>query len=130
MSDANQDMTADPVKLVGVHARRIISAFAIVFFALYAPFAWLLQLNFTTNSYHFHWLCLWPVLPGLVVGIPLKPYYDDSGFIAGSGIATVVLLLILTYVGVQFRFGLLFSVAAALVISIPTSIVSYWLFRH
>ncbi len=130
MSEANRDITVAPGRRKAVHERRVLRAFALVCFGLYTPFAWLLQLDFTTNAYHFHWLCMWPILPGLVAGMPLKRDYDDLGLLVGSGIATVVLLFILTCVGVRARLGLLFAVAAGLVISIPTSIVSYWLFRH
>lgn len=130
MSEASQDMKAALKKREGGRGGRVILAFTTVSFALYTPFAWLLSLDFTTRSYHFHWLCMWPILPGLLVGIPLKRYYDDPGLIAGSGIATAVFLILLTFVGARFRFGLPFALAVALVVSIPTSILSYWLFRH
>ncbi len=73
---------------------------------------------------------MWPVLPGLVAGIPLKRYFDDTGLLLASGFATSVILLSLTYFGARSRSGLLFSVAAALAVSIPTSILSHLLFRH
>ena len=130
MSDASQDMKAASKKQEGGHRRRVILAFTTVSFALYTPFAWLLQLDFTTNSYHFQWLCMWPILPGFMAGAPLKRYYDDPGLYAGSGIAAALFLILLTFVGARFRFGLPFALAVALVVSIPTSILSYWAFRH
>jgi len=125
-------MTLDNLALTSVANRRnaIGCSFAAVSCALYLPFAWLLQLDFTTNSYHLHWLRMWPVLPGLVAGIPLKRYFDDTGLLLASGFATSVILLSLTYFGARSRSGLLFSVAAALAVSIPTSILSHLLFRH
>lgn len=114
----------------GQNRMTIACGFAAVFAAMYLPFAWLLRLDFTNNSYHLQWLRMWPVMPGLAAGIPFKRYFDDPGLYVGSGIATAIILLGLTYVAVRFRFGLLFSIAAALALSIPTSILSYWMFRH
>ena len=130
LSQASQDIKVASKTHEDGRGRRVILAFTTVSLALYAPFAWLLQLDFATKSYHFQWLCMWPILPGLVAGIPLKRHYDDPGLIAGSGIAAAIFLIVLTSVGARFRLGLPIALAVALVISIPTSFLSHWLFLH
>lgn len=130
MSHVSQDTTAVSANSEGNRVRRGLLTFAAVFIALYAPFAWLLYLDFTTNNYHFQWLCLWPVLPGLVAGLPFKAWYDDPGLIVASGAATLLCLALLTLVGTRYRSGLVIAVVVASVISIPTSFLSWWLFRN
>ncbi len=130
MWGANHDLEVVSKRREGNRGRRLILAFATVAIALYAPFAWLIQLDFTSNSYHYQWLRIWPILPGFLAGVPLKRVYDDAGLFVGSGIATAILLILLTIIGTRFRYGLLLATAVALVVSIPTSLLAYWVFRQ
>src|SRR3954452_18627642 len=46
---------------------RALSRVALALACLYAPYAWLVLIDHPWDSYRWHWIRMWPVLPGLLV---------------------------------------------------------------
>ena len=94
---------------------------------LYLPFAWVVLMDYPWNSYHWHWVSMWPVLPGFFAGIPFHP--NDRAMMLAMGAATVVLVGLGTFFG---RRSAVWTIAVTFVllgISIFSSFVAYAVFR-
>ena len=97
---------------------------------LYAPFSWLLWIDYPWTSYRFYWLKLWPLLPGFFPGaVLLHARVPDSVEFASWGLGTAVLIVALSYLGSRGPRRLLLSALIALAISIPSALSAYSLFR-
>ncbi len=46
---------------------RPLPRITMVLLSLYAPYSWLLLIDHPWDSYRWHWIRMWPVLPGLLV---------------------------------------------------------------
>ncbi len=73
------------------------------------------------------WLKRWPILPGFVPGALFHP--NDAIMFTAMGVTTVFLLVALSLVGTRGRIGFDCSVIIALLISVPSSWLSYVAFR-
>jgi hypothetical protein len=60
-------------------ARRRWFRFPILLLCLYAPYAWLVLTGFPWDSYRWHWIRLWPILPGLPVAGLVHPWGTGLG---------------------------------------------------
>jgi hypothetical protein len=92
---------------------------------LYLPFAWVLG-DYPWDSYRWHWIKLWPVLPGLVAGMFVHP--NDSAMALVSGATSVLLVLLFTRLGTSGRKTLVMANGVALVGSGLQSRLAYQLF--
>lgn len=110
---------------------RFVEAVAVIAACLYAPFSWILVLWATdpADSYKWHWLKLWPVLPGFVPGAYFLHGRGDGIEITAWAGTTLVLLVCLGGLAARGRVGLVTATAIALMISVPSAWLAYALFR-
>jgi len=94
---------------------------------LYGPFSWLLVISYPWNGYRWFWVMLWPILPGLLAGLPFHP--RQSVEFTVMGMTTMAVIGLLTYLGTKGIFGRIASAVIALAISVPTALLSFTLFR-
>jgi hypothetical protein len=110
-------------------ARRLSTAFLVAWLSLYAPFAWLLVINYPwPGGYRLFWLRLWPILPGFVPGAWLFHPNDRLEFLT-MAIVTGLLLCGLTWLGTRGRTGLVAAAVLGLLVSVPSSFLAYAAFR-
>ena len=123
MSSATTSMTERDKK-----QRRVGLSLAVVAACLYLPFSWLLVTEGKWSDYQLSWLKLWPILPGILPGAFLFHPHDVAEFTT-MGVATLLLLVGLTWLGSLDWKGLLAAAVIALLISIPSSMAAhsaYW----
>ena len=92
---------------------------------LYLPFAWVIW-DFPWDGYRWHWVKLWPVLPGLVAGMFAHP--NDSAMALISGAVAVLLVALFTALGTSGRATLFVANGIALIGSGLESWLAYQLF--
>jgi hypothetical protein len=92
---------------------------------LYLPFAWVLG-DYPWDSYRWHWVELWPVLPGLVAGMVVHP--NDLAMNLAAGATSVLLVLVFTTLGTSGRKALVVANGFALVGAGLESWLAYQLF--
>jgi hypothetical protein len=107
--------------------RGILGSFAVVALHLYVPFSWLVLCDYPWSPDHLSWLAMWPVLPGIVAEAVLFHPADRPFLVMGSVMAP--LLIGLTWLGTRGRKGRLAASTLALLVSVPSAWVAYWLFR-
>lgn len=103
--------------------RRFLIAWLLVQTGLYLPFGWLLLGPYPWDQYHLQWLRLWPVLPGLIAGVPFHHEADALEFMA-MAVGTVLLVAALSGLGRLGRAGLIAALIAALGAGSLTSIAA------
>jgi hypothetical protein len=113
---------------VAAKSRPVGTALAVVATCLYAPFAWLLVIDYGWGEYRLFWLNLWPIMPGFLVGMYLFHPHDVAEFTT-MGATTVVLLLGLTWLGSGSRWRLLAAATIALAVSVPQAFMAHAVFR-
>lgn len=94
---------------------------------LYAPYAWLLTIDYLWSSYRWSWIRMWPVLPGLLPASWVTNAEPARWVLA---IASVVALVgLMTWLAI--RGGRAFYIAIGLLLpaSILASFVLYQLFH-
>lgn len=101
------------------------TAYLVSLASLYLPFAWVLG-DYPWDDYRWHWIKLWPVLPGLVAGMLVHP--NDYWVFLISGVVTVLLVLLLTVLGALSRRVLILTTAVTLIGSVLESCLAYQLF--
>src|SRR3954471_15969888 len=86
---------------------------------LYAPYAWLVLMNYPWDSYRWYWIKTWPVLPGILVHanqtIHLLP--DWIGYLI-MGAVTCGIVALVTILAARG------SRAAAIIVSILVILLS------
>jgi hypothetical protein len=109
----------------GGRSRPWAVSYLVTLACLYLPFAWVLG-AYPWDSYRWHWIKLWPVLPGLVAGVFVHP--NDSAMTLVSGATSVFLVLLFTAVGTSGRKALVVANGVALVGAGLESWLAYKLF--
>ncbi len=94
---------------------------------LYLPFLWILLIDYPWDGYRFFWLKLWLILPGLLAGLPFHP--NDFREFTAMGVATLLLVGLVTWLGSFKRSWLLVLAVLALALESYTSMLAYHLFR-
>lgn len=104
---------------------------------IYAPYGWLVFINYPWNSYRWQWIKMWPVLPGVVatyLTVPFlprawRPPWTEAFFYGLASILTVLLLtaVILGLIRVRRAFWLV--VAGVSVLSCLFGLAAYAMFR-
>jgi len=107
---------------------RFRESFALIAACLYAPFSWLLVIDYGWSPYRWGWLKMWPVLPGFLPGAIWLHGNDELEFFAW-GATTLSLLLGLSWLGTRGTVGLTAALLVALAVSIPSAYIAYALFR-
>jgi hypothetical protein len=108
--------------------RRWLAAFLTAIAVLYAPFGWLLVIDYPWDHYHFYWLKMWCILPGLLAGLPFHNHDEPLVEFCIMGVATLVLIGLLTLMGSASRAWLVAESTVGLIFAIGTSAVAYRLF--
>ncbi len=119
---ASCSLLAEPV---GGRSRRWAVPFFVSLACLYLPFAWVIW-DYPWDDYRWHWIKLWPILPGLAAGMFLHP--NDSAMALVSGAVAVLLLAFLTATGASGRAALVVSNGIALIGCGLESWLAYHLF--
>lgn len=103
--------------------RHVLCSFVVVAACLWWPFSWLILLHGQWTLHRLGWIKLWPVLPGLVAGLWF--HQRDAVEYSVMGVATLILLAGLTWLGTRSAAALLAAALLALLISTPTSWLLY-----
>lgn len=113
--------------------RAWLFSLAIMAFALYSPFSWLLWIDYPLSDYHWFWLRLWPILPGLPATILLRSvmtsHMPEWMEMVCMGLVSAVLLLFCTWLGARGRWWLVITAAIVLALSCFNGWVGYQLFQ-
>jgi hypothetical protein len=107
---------------------RFRESFFLIAACLYAPFSWLLLIDYGWGDYRWQWLRLWPILPGFLPGAFFLHGNDTLEFTAWAA-TTFVLLFGLSWLGTRGTVGLAVALVVALAISVPSAYIAYALFR-
>ncbi len=96
---------------------------------LYAPYSWLVLIDVPWDGYRWHWIKMWPVLPGILAHasqtIHLLP--DWIGFLI-MGVVTAGIVALITMLAARGkRSALIVSIIVGL-LSCANSWISYRLF--
>ena len=92
---------------------------------LYLPFSWVV-LEWPWDGYQWSWIQLWPVLPGLIVGIFFHTFDTAMAFVSGT--VSLLLVVIFTALGSLGRVPLVVSNLLALIGAGLESRIAYELF--
>ena len=114
-------------------SRYVGTTLAVVALCLYAPFSWLLLIDYPwRGGYRIFWLKLWPILPGFLAGFlpgPLLFHRHLPYEFHTMGVTTLILLAGLTWLGFSGQRRLATVAGLALLTSIPSAIIAYGVFR-
>ena len=109
------------------------ASLAVVATSLYAPFGWLLWIDYPWGGgYRLFWLKMWPILPGFLAGIlpgALVFHRHLPYEMRVMGATTLLLLAGLTWLGASRERRLAMAAFLALLVSLPSAIVAYEVFR-
>jgi hypothetical protein len=128
----------DPATLPGLlrhrRRRRWIASLAIMFLALYAPYSWLLWINYPWSEYRWLWIKMWPGLPMILPITLTSRRWLDIKPDEGAGLALMIGLSVVLWLGLSWlgarRTRLLPALASiVLTLSILNSIGLYHLFH-
>ena len=112
---------------------RASASLAVVGLCLYAPFSWLLLIDYPWGSgYRIFWLKLWPILPGFLAGFlpgPLLFHRHLPYEFHTMGVTTVILLAGLTWLGSSRQRRLVTAALLALLVSVISATIAYGVFR-
>ncbi len=96
---------------------------------LYAPYAWLVLIDHPWDGYRWHWIKMWPVLPGILVHasqtIHLLP--DRIGYLIMGAVTCGIIALVTILAARSRRAAIIVSVLVGL-LSSANSWISYQLF--
>jgi hypothetical protein len=127
----------EPAAVLKWHARhgcrrRWFISLAVMACVLYAPFSWLLWIEYPWSAYHWLWFRMWPILPGLPSTILLRSLgmrWPDWVEMIVMGLLTALLLLILTWLGSRGRWWLIITALIALALSCYNGWIGHILFN-
>jgi hypothetical protein len=89
-----------------------------VLLSLYAPYSWLLLIDHPWDSYRWHWIGMWPTLPGLLVhAIPAVHRQPDRVGDLAMGLVTLIIIVPIALLSRR-------SLRAALVVSLLVVLLS------
>jgi hypothetical protein len=108
---------------------RALRQVAMALASLYAPYAWLLLIDHPWNSYRWHWIHMWPVLPGLLVhAIPAVHRQPDwVGYLLMGAVTVLILIPIVVLAQRNLRTAILVAVVVG-ALSSANAWIAYELF--
>ena len=115
--------------MAGTLLDRPIARILMVLVCLYAPYAWLILIDYPWDSYRWLWIKLWLVLPGILIhliqAIHLLP--DWIGFLIMGAVTCGIVLLSTVLAARSKRSAIIVSVIIGL-LSCANSWITYKLF--
>jgi hypothetical protein len=115
--------------MAGALIDRPIARLVLVLVCLYAPYAWLVLIDYPWDGYRWLWIKLWLVIPGILVllnrGIHLLPGW--AGFLIMGLVACGIVVLCTVLAARSKRSAIVVSIIVGLVSS-ANSWISYQLF--
>ena len=115
--------------MAGTLFDRPIARILLVLVCLYAPYAWLVLIDYPWDSYRWLWIKMWLVLPGILVhliqAIHLLP--DWMGFLIMGAVTCGIVALSTVLAARSKRSAIIVSVIVGL-LSCANSWISYRLF--
>jgi hypothetical protein len=121
-----------PALLERARRRRRVTALAVMACAMYAPFSWLLWIDYPWSGYHWLWLRMGPILPGLPATILLRIFgwrMPESIEMLCMVAFTALALLLFTWLGSRSRRWLIVTAIVVFALSCYNGWVGYILFR-
>ena len=94
----------------------------------YAPYAWLLGMDYPWSEYRWLWFKMWPILPGLLPRF-VVPHTTPAEGLAIMAATTVLALGLALWSGRRSGRGLLITSAVLLTLSLLNSWAAYHIFR-
>ena len=102
----------------------------LLLFCLYAPYAWILFVDYRWNDYRLFWLAAWPVLPGLVVGLFVRGSTPVTMAAMGAFTGAVVYATwLIVRLGRRRRWIVIAVATVVLALSILNAWFAYLVFR-
>ncbi len=115
--------------MTGTNLDRPTSRILLVLVCLYAPYAWLVLMDYPWDSYRWLWIKMWLVLPGILVhavqAIHLLP--DWVGFLIMGAVTCGIVALSTVLAARSKRSAIIVSIMVGL-LSCANSWISYRLF--
>lgn len=100
---------------------------AVILGCLYVPFCWLIFESVERPQYQMSWVKIWRILPGF---IPVaRSRLPEKAEIWAMGLVTAVMVMGLFWICGRGRKGLVWGAVLSLAVSLPTSYVTYMIFR-
>jgi hypothetical protein len=95
------------------------------------PYSWLLWIDYPWGSYRWFWMKLWPILPGLLPPLLLRPYVGNAqiGLYLGAIAATLTVVSVGLLICTRSRRAMYISCAIVLAASIGNAWFAYAIFR-
>jgi hypothetical protein len=114
--------------------RRWLISMAIMTIVLYAPYSWLLLIEYPWNEYRWFWIRMWPGLPLLLPGSLLSRRLFDVDVDEGIGLVVLIamgvsLMLGLSWLGTRGRRILTITAVIVLTLSSLNAWCVYQVFR-
>jgi hypothetical protein len=115
--------------MVGTLLDRPIARILMVLVCLYAPYAWLVLIDYPWDGYRWLWIKLWLVLPGILVPFiqPIHRLPDWMGFII-MGVVTCVIVALSTVLAARSKGSAIIVSIIVGLLSCANSWISYRLF--
>ncbi len=108
--------------------RRMAVTTGVIVAGAYLPYAWLLG-GRPWSDYEWHWIGLWPLLPGLIPGAYLFHGVNETLEIVAMATTTIFLLTIATTLAARGRWWLVMTGIIVLALSAVNSFGVYAAFR-
>ncbi len=106
--------------------KRIVGSLCLSLLALYSPYSWLLFADYPWSSYRWHWIGMWPVLPGLLPAHLMARQFSDAVEYVAMGVITAAVLGVAVWLGSRgWRRLVVVSVVVFL-----ASVLNSWLAYH
>ena len=90
----------------------------------YAPYTWILTMDYPWDDYRWMWVRLWPVLPGFVPCVAansVAPWSSDWPLFGGMAVLTALILWVVLRFGTRSRRSLVVVTAIVAVLSVLNS---------
>jgi hypothetical protein len=109
----------------------------LVLLVIYAPYCWLIFMDYPWDSYRWQWMRMWPVLPGFViyfltaVCVPRSwlPQWTGASLYVLASVLTVLFLTGVIFGLLRLRRGFWPVVAGVFVLSCLFGLIAYSLMR-
>jgi hypothetical protein len=108
---------------------RFLWSLAASLFSIYSPYCWLLFTDYPWSSYRWHWVRMWPVLPGLFPAHLLARKYSSPVEYVIMGLITAAVLSVAVLLGSRGLRWLVVTAALIFLLSVLNSWMAYHAFR-
>ena len=99
---------------------------------MYLPYAWLVMGHFPWGNwgdYRWQWIRMWPVLPGLMMGVLIGPHASHATLVVAMGMMTVPAVGLFLLLAARSRRWLPVTTLLALALSALNSWIAYGIYR-